>query len=223
MEGDTFIDIGANIGYFSAIALGIVGKDGNVHAFEPVPRYAERLRQVHEDNPDYRLHINEVALGDYDGTARIAITNLPNIGWNTMVPDFMPKDTVEQEVEVNVTTLDHYLFSRDIQRLRLVKIDTEGYEFPVMKGFQEYLRKVKQLPILIIEIHPTAYPKLQTSIIEFTRFMSDLGYVPRSLDLTRAVQLDKLDGPTDVVFIPKSIAQQDAASDGHSAAIHSCR
>ena len=37
--GDTFIDIGGNIGYITALAAGIVGKTGEVHAFEPIKKY----------------------------------------------------------------------------------------------------------------------------------------------------------------------------------------
>ena len=43
--GDTFVDVGANIGYLSAVAAGIVGPTGAVHSFEPVPRLFERLER----------------------------------------------------------------------------------------------------------------------------------------------------------------------------------
>ena len=43
-EGDTFIDVGANIGFISSIAAGIVGTRGQIHSFEPVPRDFERLK-----------------------------------------------------------------------------------------------------------------------------------------------------------------------------------
>jgi hypothetical protein len=75
-EGDTFIDVGANVGYISAFALGLVGGCGNVHAFEPVPRYVSRLRALQRNNSDANLHVNGVALGEMEGTAKISITNL---------------------------------------------------------------------------------------------------------------------------------------------------
>ena len=203
-KGDFFLDVGANIGYVSAFALGLVGKEGSVHSFEPVPQYAKRLQQIHIDNPNYNFYVNKVALGDREGVAKIAITNLENIGWNTMVPDFMDNGTIRQNMEVGITTLDSYLSSRNIKRLQLVKIDTEGYELPVLKGFQEYLHKAKELPILIIEINPTAYPKLNASIDELAQLMANLGYCCRDLSLSRAVSLNALKETTDVVFIPNS-------------------
>ncbi len=54
-EGDIFIDIGANIGYMAAYALGLVGKTGEVHAFEPVPKYFAKLLNIKQFNPSYHL------------------------------------------------------------------------------------------------------------------------------------------------------------------------
>jgi len=206
-EGDTFIDVGANIGYISTFAMGLVGKTGEVHAFEPVPQYFERLENVCKDNPDYCFYMNRAALGKEKGVSTIAVTNLWNIGWNTIVPGYMSKDTVKEEIEITVSTLDNYLYSKSVKKLRLVKIDTEGYEFPVIKGFQQYLRDAEELPILVVEVAPTAYKRLNTSIAELEDFMVNLGYVARSINLAIKVQVAKLDKTTDVVFLPQSIVQ----------------
>ncbi|MFK0729779.1 MAG: FkbM family methyltransferase [Gloeotrichia echinulata IR180] len=206
-KGDIFIDVGANVGYISAYAMGLIGQTGQVHAFEPVTEYFERLKNVQKNNPDYRLYINKVALGEREGISTIAVTNVRNIGWNTMVPGFMSEDTIKEEIEIPVTTLDSYLSSNEIDRVRLVKIDVEGFEFPVIKGFQKYLREAKELPILLVEVAPIAYHKLDASIDEFTNFMSDLGYVAVSLDLKHEIEVSALKETTDVVFMPKYTAQ----------------
>ena len=211
-KGDTFIDVGANVGYISAFALGLVGKAGSVHAFEPVPQYFARLRKIPEDNPDYCLHVNDVALGEREGTARIAVSDVRNIGWNTMVPGLMSEDAIGEELEIDVIRLTDYLSARDVQNLRVVKIDTEGFEFPVMKGFQEYLRNMEELPVLVIEINPLTYEKVDSTLSEFAHFMADLGYVSRSIDCVHVVQVDKVDRLVDVVFIPRTIASGDAHS-----------
>ncbi len=202
-KGDTFIDVGANVGYISTYAMGLIGQTGQVHAFEPVPQYFEKLNNVQKNNPNYRLHINRVALGECEGTSSIAVTNVNNIGWNTMVPGFMSEQTIKEEIEIPVTTLDSYLSTNGIDKVRLVKIDVEGFEFPVIKGFQKYLQTTKELPILLVEVAPAAYHKLDTSINRFADFMSDLGYVALTLDLKRKVQVSLLKKTTDVVFMPK--------------------
>ena len=53
--GGVFIDVGANVGYLSAVGVGLVGKTGQVHSFEPVPTYFSYLEQIAELNPQYKI------------------------------------------------------------------------------------------------------------------------------------------------------------------------
>ena len=59
--GDTFVDIGANIGYLSAVGANLVGRWGQVHCFEPVPRYFQRLQRLAETNPEYAIYPHQAA------------------------------------------------------------------------------------------------------------------------------------------------------------------
>jgi len=203
-EGDTFVDIGANIGYISARALGVVGTTGFVHAFEPVPRYFERLERLRRDNPRFRLVVNQMALGDATGSAEIAVTNLANIGWNTMVPDWMSEATVAERIVVPVTTLDAYTSAHGIERIRLVKIDVEGFEFPVLRGFHGFLESTGEPPAIVVEIAPGAYPRLATSLVEFDEFMTGLGFAAFDDRLQGPVDIPALAATTNVVFIHQS-------------------
>jgi FkbM family methyltransferase len=107
--GGVFLDCGANIGFFSALALDCVGPSGQVHAFEPVPRYCARLRRLGELNPTHPLSVRPWALGDRTGFVDGAVTNLPNIGWNTAVPGFMPPTAIAEQVRAPMARLDEYL------------------------------------------------------------------------------------------------------------------
>ena len=88
--GDVFLDVGANIGYLSAVAAGLVGKSGEVHCFEPVPAYFYRLQRLAELNPEYEIVSNARAAGETAGTCRIYITREP--GQNTMVPSYKSEE-----------------------------------------------------------------------------------------------------------------------------------
>ena len=200
-EGDTFVDVGASIGYVSAYGLGLVGPTGEVHAFEPVPRYNALLQRVAEQNPSYRLRVNRVALGESGGTASIAITNLANIGWNTMVPGFMQPDSIAETIEVPVTTLDAYLLAHGGGRPRVVKIDTEGFEYPVLRGFARTPGEVADPPVLIVEIAPGAYRRFGASLEDLYGFMEALGFSAYDITLSRSVDVRTLDRTTDVVFV----------------------
>ena len=172
--GDSFIDVGANIGYLSAVALGIVGKSGAIHSFEPVPRYFDKLKKIPIANPGYHIHVNQAAAGGVEGSASIAVTNLPNIGWNTMVPGFMPEDTVAQKVAVPVRRLDNYIREHNIKNLTLIKIDTEGYELPTLEGLSGYLQN--QRPILVVEVAPGAYKHLGRTLADLDSLLATYRY-----------------------------------------------
>lgn len=205
-EGDTFIDVGANVGYMTAFALGLVGKTGQVHSFEPVPQYFERLKEIKSNNTEYHLYVNNLALGETSGVSMIAVTDVRNIGWNTMVPGFARSDTVKEKVEVRVARLDDYLFSEDVHDVRLIKIDTEGYELPVLKGLEKYLSDSEERPVLVVEIAPAAYPKLNSSLGELMVFLALFGYEAKTLSGADSIDVSSLRNTTDVLFVPAFIA-----------------
>jgi len=111
-KGDTFIDVGANIGYLSAIALGLVGKNGQVHSFEPVHQYFSKLKNITTLNPEFNFIVNQCALGESEGDIKIAVTNLHNIGWNTIVPGFMGNDFIKEVQTAPIRRLDNYIKER---------------------------------------------------------------------------------------------------------------
>jgi len=98
-KGDVFIDVGANIGYLSAVGAGLVGKEGEVHSFEPVSVYFDKLSKMVKLNENYKIYLNNVALGDKSSISKINITNLDNIGWNTMVPGMMRPQTIKKKIK----------------------------------------------------------------------------------------------------------------------------
>src|SRR5258708_32655140 len=71
--GKTFVDIGANCGYWSAYALPLVGQSGEVHALEPVPQYFSFVRRLPELNHGYRIIANQVACGARPGALPMAV------------------------------------------------------------------------------------------------------------------------------------------------------
>ena len=200
-KGDTFIDVGANIGYLSAIAMGLVGKTGQVHSFEPVPDYFQRLEKMAIANRGHKVIVNQYALGERPGPARIAVTNLTNIGWNTMIPDFMSSETQKETIEVEVYRLDDYLKEKGLRDISLIKIDTEGFEFPVLKGLSGYFESTDNRPAIICEIAPDAYPLLGVSPAHLSEYMKRYGYRAFSLVNNNAeIDITTLEKTTDVVF-----------------------
>jgi len=197
-KGDTFIDAGANIGYLSAIAMGLVGKTGHLHSFEPVPEYFRRLKNLAAANKEYKVVINQCALGDKQGIARIDVVGLANIGMSTMVSGLVRKEMVKERIRVPVYRLDQYIKEKNINNISLIKIDVEGFEFPVLKGLSSYFRNHR--PPIICEIHPEAYPLLGYTLSELLEYMKKHNYHTFSLDHIK-MNITKLKEYASVMFL----------------------
>ena len=125
----TLIDVGANVGQ---TVQGLVQRfpDATIYSFEPVPATFAELQQNTARFPG--VECVSVALGDAPGVATITTDRQ---GQNTLMPGVSTR--VKSTVDVN--TLDAFCADRKIDRIDLLKIDTEGFETPVLRGSVEML------------------------------------------------------------------------------------
>jgi FkbM family methyltransferase len=209
--GDTFLDVGANVGYLSAIGAGLVGKSGQVHSFEPVPAYFRRLEQLIALNPEYSIVANPCAAGNTQGTAQAYVTAEP--GENTLVPEYAEKESVKECIEVPVIRLDDYIESKGLSNVSLIKIDTEGFEFPVLLGLERFFQRTACRPFIICEIDPRAYPLLGFKPADLTSYMAQYGYEARNaLSPSKPVDITALTHVDDVLFFPAAAASLQQAA-----------
>jgi FkbM family methyltransferase len=173
--GDTFIDVGANIGYLSVYARELVGPKGAVHSFEPVPAYGDTLATAVRSAGVANVRVVGQALGDREGTVPIKISGKENIGWNTIVPGLMKERAGIQTLEVPLTTLARYLDDHGITDVRLIKIDVEGAELLVLKGLAPWLAQGRR-PHIVTELCPEACTLLGSSPGEIFALMEQFGY-----------------------------------------------
>lgn len=200
--GSTFVDVGANIGYISALAAGIVGSQGRVISFEPVPRYFQSLQNLAQRNPRYCIEPHNLALGDAPGMLQIRVSNVSNIGWNTAVPGFMSENTTGEVVEIAVDRLDRQLRRLDVEP-DFIKIDVEGYEFPVLLGLSDYLGSCNRPPLILCEINPAAYALLGRTLLELDEYMGGFGFQARDIVSLRPVELVRVRRLSNVLFSPR--------------------
>lgn len=201
--GDTFIDVGANIGYISAIGADLVGRDGQVHSFEPVPKYFQMLRNMSSLNPQHNIMVNKCALGEIEGEAEINIPNNSNIGWNTMVSNLMREGSIKETIKIPVRRLDQYIAHHNLENVSLIKIDTEGFEFPVLRGLSGYLDTAATLPSIICEVAPSSYPLLGHTLGQLSEFLSKYDYRAfRTPGGTERIEVTKLMNTSNVLFAP---------------------
>ncbi len=141
--GDTFFDIGANVGFFTLFAAAKVGPGGMVHAFEPLQKLNEQLGASVEANGFRNVSLHRVACGDSTGLAQINVF-AHNIGKSSLYDEKINDAKIET---VELVRLDDYL--ELAVPVNLMKIDVEGYEYEVLKGAQKTIAKYK--PTIIME------------------------------------------------------------------------
>lgn len=125
--GSTFVDVGANVGYLSAIAASVVGHQGTVLSYEPAPPYFSRLAALRESNPAYNWYVYNVGLGAEATTTELTMS-ANNIGWNSIVPNQIPQDLASAHISIPIHRLDECLTEAGLTQVDVLKIDVEGYE-----------------------------------------------------------------------------------------------
>lgn len=143
-HGDVFFDVGANIGVYTLIASQLVGDNGQVHSFEPLPDVNDLLNTNVRLNKCNNVTVNPFAVGDRDGTTQIFINAqnaLSSLG-NTN------RGAVLQSQNVRIVTLDSYSSSANLSRIDFLKIDVEGFEGHVLRGAEEILDRSTNLIVM---------------------------------------------------------------------------
>ena len=166
--GDTFVDVGANIGYYSVLGAFRAWPDGRVWTFEPQPR----AYQLHSDNLmmngfDVIAERHRLALSDHDGVAEMRFFEDYEA---TATLREMPSDYVEnterqtgrtsQTIEVPVARLDDIM--RDVSRIDVMKIDAEGHEPAIIRGAREIIERSPKIKI-VMEFVPTDIGRVEAA------------------------------------------------------------
>jgi FkbM family methyltransferase len=172
--GDTFIDVGANVGYFSLLASRRVGGAGRVYAFEPVPAthadLLENLRLNHAGNVSARSE----ALAEAPGEARFFVGPVDHRGTSSL----RALDDASEVLTVRKARLDD-LLPPGI-RVNVMKIDVEGAEYLALQGMRACLRRDR--PDLIVEVTDSFLRGLGHSAAELHRYLGALGYRMYAID-----------------------------------------
>lgn len=122
---DTFIDVGAHIGWFTKIASRCVGEKGLVIACEPYPANAAALKENLVLNDAQNVKLVEMALGSQLGVLSLGGSDSGGI----TALDWITRGS---RVEVGMTTLDRV--AAEVEVVTLMKLDVEGWEAHVLHG-----------------------------------------------------------------------------------------
>ncbi|HEY5079980.1 MAG TPA: FkbM family methyltransferase [Opitutaceae bacterium] len=164
-----FLDIGANIGYFSLLAA-ITG-GARVVAFEPQRPIAELLsRSVAHNRVGDRVRVEQLALSNAPATMRM--TSCPgNTGHAQLA---RPDDAAAQPYPVPVVVLDEWLAANPVGAVSVCKIDTEGSEVRVLEGMARLL--ARDGPAIVVEVIGEFLAEFGASGPGILGMLSDHGY-----------------------------------------------
>jgi FkbM family methyltransferase len=151
-QGMTFVDVGANWGYFTLLAAHLVGPTGRILSLEPDPRLFSLLREAAERNRLHQVTALQVAAAHTVATLKLA--GFDETSGNFGVSHLLPNGANAGHCyDVSAEPLDAILQQRGLHTADLMKIDIEGAEDMALQGLQDSLNNGKVKRVLL-ELHP---------------------------------------------------------------------
>jgi len=170
-KGDFVLDVGANVGAHAIFLSHLVGEEGSVLAFEPLPSNVDALHETIERRSRIaNIHIIQTAVGNPDGSTETATMRSPedDLTQASLHPQSAGSWQGARELReftVSLIALDALKEVRDLRQIHFIKIDVEGGELDVLKGARTILRKH----------HPLVYCEV------YQKWLATFGYVPGDL------------------------------------------
>lgn len=163
LPGDIFVDVGANIGYFTLIASKLVGESGHVYAFEPNPSSFAILKRNVEENGLHNVTIEQKAVTNLSGREEFWSDKGNSYAWK--------KERARTAFSADCVSLDEYFQGRHID---LMKMDIDGGETKALEGGSKTLST--GLEKLIIEFWPMGFNKQNIDPGAFLNTLASLGF-----------------------------------------------
>ena len=188
-EGDTVIDIGANLGYYTRPLADIVGAAGEVYAVEPVPIIFSVLKR----NVGGRKNVTllNYALGSEERTIEMANDSVAAAGYFGTGRNFVSDGELSGDaIRFSAQMVRGSRLFADLKRIDFIKCDIEGYERVV----------IPELQPLIERHHPTVLIETDGETRqEIIKMFSQMGYRAYMLENGKEVTLDAA-SDKDIIF-----------------------
>ena len=174
-QGDCFLDIGSNFGLYSLMASKKVGKNGQVFAFEPATKTFNRLKRNIKLNRIHNIFPINAAISSNNGTMPMSISLDGHDAWNSLAKPARGEKFLTEEVKT--ITLDDFIQENKLHdKIKMIKIDVEGWECEVIKGAVRTLSS-EMAPILQVEFSEPALQAAGSASFVLIEMLSDLGYI----------------------------------------------
>ncbi len=176
--GDTFIDVGANVGVHTLCAAHAMQGNGRVIAFEPFPRTSELLkRTVMMNGLASFCDVHQEAVSDQPGEKDLFVGRVSAHHSLIELDDLVSASS--PPVKVPVVRLDDVIAPLDT--VDLIKIDVEGMELEVLNGARRIVAENPKIAI-IVEFGPSHLYRSGHSAASWLDSFTNLGFDRRVID-----------------------------------------
>lgn len=207
--GDVCLVVGANIGWYTTLFSKLVGNEGAVHAFEPVPETFDLLKEnVALTAKEANVFINNFALGDEEKNLDIHVFENMPMGHSSLAAKPGQNSAT---VFVKVKTLDSYLLQRKIERVNFVKVDIEGAEMLFLRGAEKLFEQATP-PVIFMEMAletTKEFGYFPNDLIVFLREKADYKFYALDEENEKLLEIDGFsadDIGANVLCVPQSRA-----------------
>lgn len=169
--GAVFMDIGANLGFYSLVAAS-AARNIQVLAMEPSALLFAKLQRQLSLNPQYAIRTFRLAAGNANEEKTLYGSSEENQGMSSLRP---PENHSGESEIVSVVRIDDWSPVQALDRLDLVKIDTEGHEIAVIQGMVDTIKKWR--PRLLVEVNPQTLSMFGHQPDELIQLLQNLDYV----------------------------------------------
>jgi len=170
--GMTVLDVGANVGYYTALAAFSVGNTGSVYAIEPSPREFIRLQRLISDNS---LNARAFNFGLDEKVGTQSLYEIP--GSSNRAPTMVEHGGYPPIATIPVRRLDDLIEEWGLHKIDLLKIDVEGWEPRVFAGARRAL-SCGQIRAILCEFNEVWLRATGSSARALWQMLADFGYKP---------------------------------------------
>jgi FkbM family methyltransferase len=206
---DIIMDVGANVGLMS-LQFAAKVPFGRVYSFEPTHYAFEKLKRNLSLNPELacRIFPHQVFVSEKSATncSMVAYSSWKVDGTKTENDHTIHFGTPKDTTGIPTISLDEFMLKNHISKIKLLKIDTDGFEYEVLKGAEKLI--VNFRPIIILEISLYTLQDKGISFDFIYDYFNHLGY--RLFDLVTNAEVNVMNfrqfipenGSADLIAIP---------------------
>jgi FkbM family methyltransferase len=170
--GDTFLDIGANEGFFSVVASKLVGPSGRVISIEPQSRLQSVIARNLVENSARNVEVHPLVISDSVGWATLHLFPDINTGGSGLYRWTKYPNATEK---VPQTTLSQLLATAGVGQVKLMKLDVESFEHEIILGSPDVFAR-GLIGHIALELHPQILARRGKSEADIINFLIEKGY-----------------------------------------------